>query len=172
MSICNFPTQRLRVMYFGCEFHLAISGTKNITASQVWVELHHSRPDSPQNTKVYLQQLIGMWWLRKFLTCTLFRICKISSDSGKTSKILINVMSMQDPGRYQIPAFHHPCYCCMKSSLDDTLQEYSITHPKQRVSKAKKFLCSVSHSLDNATSYKGGIWKSTEMFYFLVFSCY
>ena len=70
-SICNFPTQRLRAMHFGCECHLGIPGPKTIAVSQMWVDLHHSRPDSSQNTNAYLQQLVGTWWSRKVLTCTL-----------------------------------------------------------------------------------------------------
>lgn len=144
------------------------------TPSQVWVKLHPSRPDT---SKYECGSLLGcggqeMSWPVSW--CTLILICKISSDFGKTSKMLINVTIMQGPRskRYQIPALHYPCYCCMKSSLDDTLEEYSITHPKQNVCKANKFLCSVSQSLDSATTYKAGIWKSTEMFYFLFFSYY
>lgn len=70
------------------------------------------------------------------------------------------------------PSLHHHHYCCLKNSLDDTLVKYCNTYPKQRACKANRFTLSVDHSLNIATSYRGGNVKSTEMFYLLVFSCY
>lgn len=126
------------------------------------VELRHSRQDSPQNTNIYLQQLIGMWWSRKVLTCTLVHSVshmqnqfRFWEDQQNADKCYHHAESKEQEISDSSPS--PPCYCCMKSSLDDPLEEYSITHPKQRVCNANKFLCSVSHSLDSATSYKGGI---------------
>lgn len=147
------------------------------TPSQVWVKLHPSRLDSTQNTNVYLWQLVGLWWSRHVLTCTLVHSVSHMQNQFRFREDQQNADSCYHHAgskekRYQIPALHYPFYCSMKSSLDDSLQEYSITYPKKKVYKANKFPCSVSHSLDSATSYKAGIWKSTEMFYFLFFSCY